>query len=162
MIAIQIIAVVLAVIGIVGSIVPGLPGPPVGWFGMLCAFFCRGTGADGEPMTLTCLLVWLAVTVAVSVLDYLVPAYMTKATGGHRAASTGALLGLIAGIFLTPVGMILGSLLGAFLGEFLMEDSGVWKSFKASLGAFLGFVSGTLMKFVVSAAMTWYTIIYIA
>lgn len=161
MLFLQIIAVILAVAGIVGSIVPALPGPPLAWIGMLCAYFCKGTNGAGEPMTLAILLIWLGVTVLVTILDYIVPAYMTKATGGHKAASRGAAIGLIIGLFFTPIGMILGSLAGAFLGEFLFADSGVWASFKATVGAFLGFITGTLMKLVVSAAMAWYIIVYL-
>lgn len=161
MLALQIIAVILAVAGIVGSIVPALPGPPLGWAAMLCVFFCNGTNASGDPMTLTCLLIWLAVTVIITVLDYIVPAYMTKATGGHKAASRGAAIGLVLGLFFTPVGMILGSLAGAFIGEFMFANSGALTSFKATIGTFLGFITGTIMKFVVSAAMAWYVIVYL-
>lgn len=161
MLTLQIISVVLAVAGIVGSIAPALPGPPLGWLGMLCVFFCGGADSSGEPMTLVCLIVWLVVTIVISVLDYVVPAYMTKATGGHKAASRGAVVGLIAGMFFTPVGMIMGSLLGAFIGELLFADSGVWTSFKATIGAFLGFISGTVMKLAVSVAMAWYVFVYL-
>lgn len=161
MLILKILAVVLAIVGIVGSVVPALPGPPLGWAAMLCAFFCHGSNAAGEPMSLTFLLIWLAVTVIVTVVDYIVPAYMTKATGGHKAASRGAAIGLIAGMFFTPVGMIFGSLIGAFVGEFFFADSGVWTSFKATIGTFLGFITGTLMKLVVSAAMAWYVIVYL-
>ena len=161
MLFLQILAIILALFGIVGSIVPALPGPPVGWFGMLCAYFCRGLDSDGEPMSLTCLFVWLGVTVIVTVLDYVVPAYMTKATGGHKAASWGATIGLFLGMFITPIGMILGSLLGAFLGELIFVDSSdTISSLKASLGAFLGFITGTFMKLVVSIAMTWLVVVY--
>ena len=161
MLILQILAVVLAIAGIGGSIVPALPGPPLGWLAMLCVFVCHGGNAAGEPMSLTLLLIWLAVTVMITVLDYIVPAYLTKATGGHKAASRGATAGLILGIFFTPIGMILGSLLGAFIGEFVFADSGVWNSFKATIGTFLGFVAGTLMKLAVSAAMAWYVIVYL-
>lgn len=162
MLILKIIAVVLAIAGIVGSILPALPGPPLGWVGMLCVFLSKaGADASGEPMTLTCLLVWLVITVVVTMLDYIVPAYMTKATGGHKAASRGAEIGLIIGIFFTPVGMLLGSLLGAFIGEFVFADSGVWTSFKATIGTFLGFIAGTVMKVAVSAAMAWYVIAYL-
>lgn len=156
----QVLAVILAIFGLIGSVVPALPGPPVGWLAVLCAYFCGGTNTEGEPMTLTLLFVLLGVTVVVSVLDYIVPAFLTKATGGHKAASWGAILGLIAGIFFTPVGMIAGSLLGAFLGELLVADSGVWTAFKASIGAFLGFVCGTLLKLLCSALLAYYVFIY--
>lgn len=162
MLLLQILAGVLAVVGIIGSVVPGLPGPPLSWLGMLCVYFCHGSNSDGDPMTLRCLLLWLVITVVISVLDYVVPAYMTKVTGGHKAASRGAVIGLLAGLFFTPVGMILGSILGAFIGEFLFAKSDVWISFKATLGTFLGFITGTFMKLVVSLAIAWYVVVYIS
>ena len=158
----QITAVLLALLGIVGSVVPGLPGPPVSWLGALCAYFCHGTNADGNPMSLTLLMILLGVTIIITVLDYIIPAFMTKATGGHKAASIGAVVGLFAGMFFTPVGMIGGSLIGAFLGEFLVENAGVWASFKASVGAFAGFLCGTLMKLVCSAVIAYYILVFVS
>lgn len=159
MLALKILAVILALAGIVGSIIPALPGPPLAWLGMLCTYISgRAAAAATDPITLTCLLVWLAATVAITILDYVVPAYMTKMTGGHKAASRGAAIGLIIGIFFTPVGMILGSLAGAFFGELIFAKSSIETSLKATLGAFFGFISGTVMKLAVSAAMTWYVV----
>lgn len=149
------IAIVLALLGIVGSVVPGLPGPPLGWVGLLLIFIGKGAAA----VTPAGLIIWAVVVVAVTVLDYVVPAAMTKAAGGHKAASVGAVVGLFAGMFLTPVGMIAGSILGAFLGELLIEDRGAWDSFKASLGAFAGFIVGTLAKLAVSGILLWKIIV---
>lgn len=149
----EILALVAAVFGIVGSIMPGLPGPPVSWVGMLLVFFAE-KGTD-NPMTLTALIVWLVITVVVSILDYVVPAWTTRAAGGHKAASTGALIGLLAGIFLTPIGMIAGALLGAFIGELMVTDKGVFAAFKAGLGAFVGFIFGTGLKLITSGIMCY-------
>lgn len=149
----EIFALVAAVFGIVGSIMPGLPGPPVSWVGMLLVFFAE-KGTD-NPMTLTTLIVWLVITVVVSVLDYVVPSWTTRAAGGHKAASTGALIGLLAGMFLTPIGMIAGALLGAFIGELMVTDKGVFAAFKAGLGAFAGFIFGTGLKLITSGIMCY-------
>ena len=149
----EILALVAALFGIVGSIMPGLPGPPVSWVGMLLVFFAE-KGTD-NPMTLTVLIVWLVISVVVSILDYVVPAWTTRAAGGHKAASTGALIGLLAGIFLTPIGMIAGALLGAFIGELMVTDKGVFAAFKAGLGAFAGFIFGTGLKLITSGIMCY-------
>lgn len=153
-------AIIAAVIGLIGSIVPGIPGPPVSWVGLLLAYFCGGFNGDGNPMSLTFLIVWLVIVVAVTVLDYVIPAWFTRFTGGHKAASVGAIVGLFAGLLIPPVGMIAGSLLGAFLAELFVEDGGVWNSFKASIGAFLGFIFTTGMKFIVSGVIAYYIIVY--
>ena len=156
-----ILAIIAAVIGIIGSIVPGIPGPPVSWVGLLLIYLNHGTNAAGDDLSLTLLLVWLGVTIVVTVLDYVVPAFFTRVTGGHKAASVGAVIGLFAGMFIPPVGMILGSLIGAFLADFLIADNGIWGSFKASVGAFIGFLAGTGLKLIASAVMFYYIIIYL-
>ena len=155
------LAIVAGIIGILGSIVPGIPGPPLSWLGLLFIFIEKTPGPSGDPMTSGFLFLWLAITVVVSVLDYVVPAYLTRVTGGSKTAAKGAIAGLVVGLIVPPVGMIVGSLLGAFLSELLIEDKGAWDSFKASLGAFLGFICGTLLKLTVAAIMMYYIIIYI-
>lgn len=152
-------ALILGLVGIVGSIIPALPGPPLSWAGLLLVYFSGQRGV-ADPMTLRFLMIWLAVTVIVTIFDYFVPAWFTKVTGGHRAASVGAMIGLFIGMF-SPFGIIIGSLAGAFLGEFLFEKRGVWDSFKASLGAFLGFMSGTGAKLIVSGILFYDIIKYV-
>lgn len=157
-----VIAVILGVVGIIGSVVPGLPGPPLSWVGILLMYFFGGTDKAGEPMSLTLLFILLAVTVVVTVLDYIVPAWFTKLTGGSKYASWGAVLGLLAGlIFPLPGGMIVTSLLAAFLAEMLLAGKDAGASLKSSLGAFLGFLSGTGIKLISSAVMLYYIIVFI-
>lgn len=157
-----ILAVILGVVGIIGSVVPGLPGPPISWIGILLMYFFGGTNGAGDKMSLTLMLILLGVTILVTVIDYIVPAWFTKLTGGSKYASWGAILGLFAGlIFPLPFGMIVTSLLGAFLFEFLFAGKGAGSSVKASLGAFLGFLSGTGIKLIASAVMMYYIIVYI-
>lgn len=156
-----ILAIIAAVIGLVGSIVPGIPGPPVSWIGLLLVYFDKCPGNDGNPMTAKFLFIWLAITVIVTILDYVVPAWFTRVTGGHKSAAVGAIIGLIVGLLLPPIGMIVGSLAGAFLAELIKEDQGVWTAFKASLGAFLGFILTTGMKFICSGLMAYYIATFI-
>ena len=141
-----IFAIILGILGILGSVLPGLPGPPLSWIGMLLVYLSD----EADPMTKKVLFIWLAVVVLITLLDYVLPIFMTREFGGHKAASVGAMLGLFAGMFFTPVGMIGGSILGAFIAEFFFEDGGVWESFKASLGAFVGFIVTTVGKLVVA------------
>lgn len=153
-------AFLLAIAGIIGSIVPGIPGPPLSWIGMLLVYFADKAGDSADPMSSTVLLVWLGITVIVSVLDYVIPSGMTRMAGGHKAASTGALIGLFAGMFFTPIGVVTGALLGAFIGELMVNDKGVWAAFKAGAGAFLGFILGTGLKLVCSGVMAWLIVKY--
>ena len=157
-----IFGILLGIIGIVGSIVPGIPGPPLSFIGVLLMYFRKGLDSGGDPMGVTLLLVLLAVTIAVTVLDYVVPAWFTKITGGTKYASRGATIGLIAGlIFPLPIGMIAASLLGAFVGELFFANKDAASSVKSALGAFLGFLAGTGAKLISSAVMLYYIIVFI-
>ena len=158
---IAIVAIVLGVIGIVGSIVPGLPGPPLSWFGMLAIYIWgAGTNSAGEPMSTTFLLVWLGIVIAISILDYIVPASFTKLTGGSKYGSWGAIAGLFLGLIYPPIGMILGALLGAFMSELLFAGKDPGASLKSAFGAFLGFIFGTGLKLTCTAVMMFYIVIY--
>ena len=159
---IAILAVLAGIIGIAGSILPGLPGPPVSWVGlMLLYFWGNGTDKAGDPMSLTFLLVWLAITIVVCIIDYVVPAYFTRVTGGSKVAGRGAIIGLIAGMFIPPVGIILGTLAGAFLAEFLVSRKSGWQSTKSAVGALLGFIFGTGIKLIASGLMLYYIIVFL-
>lgn len=158
-IVIQVSAVILGILGLIGSIVPVLPGPPLSFLGLILLFF----KSDGT-MKWSFLLLWGIITVVVTVLDYLVPAYFTKLTGGSRAATRFALAGMLLGIvFFPPWGMIAGAFLGALSGEMLYSrrngdlSGSLWPAF----GSFLGFLFGTGMKLVSSGIMIYYIIRYL-
>ena len=158
---IAILAIVLGLVGIVGSIAPGLPGPPLSWVGLLIIYLWGGgTDGGGDPMTLRFLLIWLAVTIIVTIVDYIVPAYFTKLTGGSKAGGWGAIIGLFAGLVVPPVGMIVGSLIGAFVAEFIFAKKDTATSLKSALGAFLGFLFGTGAKLIAAGLMLFYIFVY--
>ncbi len=146
-------AIILGVLGIIGSIVPALPGPPLSWAGLLLIFL-RGEGAlNHTPMTMSSLLIWLGITILVTVLDYIIPGWFTKVTGGSKYAAIGATIGLLAGMFFTPVGIVVGVVAGAFVAELIFAGKSAGDSFKSAFGAFLGFICGTGLKLVVSGMM---------
>lgn len=148
MVTLGIFAIIAAVVGIVGSIVPGLPGPPISWVGILLLYFAH-------LANINMLIIWGVVMVVVSLVDYFAPMWLTRVTGGHKEASRGALIGLILGIFLTPIGMISGAFIGAFIGELTVNKDGAGAALKASLGAFLGFILGTGIKLIASGSMAY-------
>ncbi len=161
-IVIGILAVLVGVIGIIGSILPALPGPPLTWVGMLLLYFWGGTNGVGEHMSLALLLIMLGVTVVISILDYIVPLYFTKLTGGTKYAGRGAMAGLVFGLFVVPpVGMILGSFLGAFLAELYYARKSTGDALKSAFGSFLGFLAGTGLKLVLCGVMMYYIIVYL-
>lgn len=154
-IVIIILAILAGIIGVAGSILPGLPGAPFSWLGLLLLFIW-----GPESMPVSTLVIWGAVVIAVSVIDYLVPMWLTKATGGSRYAERGAMAGLVIGIVLTPVGMILGSFLGAFLAEIYWGKKSAGDALKAAFGSFLGFITGTGLKTIVAVLIMWRIIVF--
>ena len=158
---IAIIAIALGIVGIIGSIAPGIPGPPLSWLGLLALYIWGGgTNSAGDPVTTKFLLIWLAVVIAVSVLDYIVPAWFTKVTGGSKYGGWGAIAGLFLGLIYPPVGMILGSLLGAFVAELLFAGKDAGTSLKSAFGAFMGFLFGTGLKLITTSVLLFYIIVY--
>ena len=154
MIALKIIAVILGIVGLVGCILPVIPGPPLSWLGLLMVYL---TGPEG--MTTTFLIVWLAIAVVVTVLDYIVPSWVTRKTGGSKAAARGTLVGLVLGIiFFPPWGMIAGAFFGALLAEMIFNGRDMAGSLKPAFGSFLGFLLSTGLKLTASGVMMFYII----
>lgn len=162
-----IMAVLLILVGIIGAIVPALPGPPLSWAGLLLAYLA----ADNTVST-TVLLVMLGVTVLVTVLDYFAPALMTKLGGGSKAASTGATVGTLLGLFVAPWGLLFGPMIGAFLGEWISvsrqpvivtganvpAESKLVHSLRVALLSFAGFLLTTGLKLVSCLWMGYYVV----
>ena len=158
---ISIIAVIAGAIGIAGSILPGLPGPPISWVGLLILYIW-GTGLNGagEPLSLTALIVWALVVIAVTVMDYIVPPLLAKRMGGSKYAEKGSLYGMIFGIIFTPVGMILGAFLGVLLAELFVAKKKIEDALKAAVGSFVGFILGTGIKTICAVLILWQIIVY--
>jgi len=47
-VALIVIAYILGIAGIIGSVVPGLPGPPISWAGLLLAFLSHRAADSGD------------------------------------------------------------------------------------------------------------------
>lgn len=108
-------------IGFLGSFLPVLPGIPLAWVGLLVTHFSSRSG-----ITTNTLIICLLVTIFVTILDSVAPIWFTKRSGGTKAGSRGATVGMLIGLFTGPRGMILGPLIGAFVGE-LIYDSDILK-----------------------------------
>ena len=101
--------------------------------------------------------VWALVVVAVQVLDIVIPSMGTKRFGGSKYGVWGCNVGVIAGMFLGPAGIIIGPFVGAVAGE-LIKTGDLGISLKAGFGAFLGFLTGTVVKVVMVLCMTAYAV----
>lgn len=153
--AFSILAIIIGIIGLLGSFLPVIPGPPLGWVGLLLVYFSQ---TANDPVSVSVLAVTGVFAIMVTVLDYILPSTFTKIAGGHKSGSTGAFVGMILGIFLTPIGMVMGSFLGALAAEFLIERQPLTSALKAAAGTFVSFILTTGLKAIYCVAMLWVTI----
>jgi uncharacterized protein YqgC (DUF456 family) len=92
------------------------------------------------------------VALAITGLDYWIPVVGTRKFGGSRAGMIGTTIGLVVAIvfpILGLVGIVVWPFIGAVVGE-LLNKSNHQKALKAAFGSFVGFLTGTFLKFVVS------------
>ena len=138
---------VLLLLGILGSFLPVLPGPPVSWVGLLLLILTKAVPDDWWFLAITG-----AVALLVFAMDYLIPAMGTKKFGGSRAGMIGTTLGLVVAIvfpILGIFGIIIWPFIGALIGE-IINKADKKTALKAAFGSFIGFLTGTFLKFVVS------------
>lgn len=140
----------LMLAGLVGCIVPFLPGPPLCYVGLLIQQF-----QSEPPYSTKFLVIWAAITVVVTVLDYVIPVYGTKRYGGTRYGMWGCVIGLLAGLWLGPIGIIAGPFVGALAGELIANRSSD-DALRAAFGSFIGFLAGTVLKLAACGIMVWH------
>ena len=135
------------ILGVLGSILPILPGPPLSWVGLLLLHLTTTLPEDWIFLSIT-----LVIAMVIFVLDYIIPVVGTKKFGGTKYGMIGTTVGLLVAIFfpvLGPFGIIIWPFVGALAGE-LINKADSKTATKAAFGSFLGFITGTFMKFLVS------------
>lgn len=135
-------------VGLLGSFLPVLPGPPVSWLGLLLLHL-----TSAIPQNWIFLGVTGAVAIIVIALDYIIPAMGTKKFGGSKAGMVGTTIGLLISLIFPVLGIfgiIVWPFIGALVGE-LINKADQKTALKAAFGSFMGFLTGTFLKFLVAA-----------
>jgi hypothetical protein len=146
---------ILIVLGILGAVLPGFPGAPFSYIGLLMIHFTEKIQYSTKLLVILFLLV-----VVVQVLDYVVPAWCTKKFGGSKWGIYGSLIGLVFGMFIPPYGFIIGPFAGALIGEMLSgRETNV--ALKAGFGSFVGLIASTGAKLAVGLVFAGYYIVAI-
>ncbi|MBK5194464.1 MAG: DUF456 domain-containing protein [Proteiniphilum sp.] len=86
-------------------------------------------------------------SVAITVLDNILPVWGTKKMGGNKKVVWGATIGLLVGFFLGPWGIIFGPFAGAFAGG-ILSGTKFLHAAKHATGAFLGYIAGLVLKLI--------------
>ena len=129
--------------GIAGCVLPILPGPPLGYAGLLLLHF---TGR--ADFSTTQLVIWLIIVVILQVVDFVTPLLGSKYTGGTSFGNRGCVAGTLIGMFFLPWGIIVGPFIGAVAGE-MLGGSDLADASRAGIGSVIGFPVGTLLKVIV-------------
>jgi uncharacterized protein len=109
--------------------------------------------ADGFQHVGLWTLIGLGVLTAIAVVvDFLAGLAGAKRVGASKLALIGAAVGTLIGIFFGIVGLLLGPFLGALIGE-LVAGSTLQRATNVGVGAWIGFLLGTVLKLGVCFAM---------
>ena len=147
-----ILSALLIIVGVIGAVVPALPGPPLGYVGLLLLQL-----TDKVQFSVSFLIGWGIATLAVTILDFYLPIWTTKKIGGSKAGINGSIIGMIVGIIFTPIGMILGTLLGAIVGELVGGASGD-KAIRSGFATFIGTMLSIGIKLIICISFAIYFI----
>lgn len=140
--ALIILGLLIALIGLIGSILPVIPGPPLGY----AALIILSVAKQWEPFSVTFLIIMGALMLAVSLVDYVFPAIGAKRYGASKAGVWCSVVGMLVGIFfIPPWGMFIGAFAGAVIGE-LAFGKGEQGALRAGWGVFIGTMVGTGFK----------------
>lgn len=146
-----VLGLLLLLTGLVGCVLPVLPGPPISYSGMILLWWARDWHAEsfGWPA----MLVLGLLTIVVTVLDFVVPAWGAKRYGASKMGVWLSVLGMLVGmLFFPPFGMLVGAFAGALSGE-LLAGRREGEAAKAAWGVFIGTMAGIGLKLAVSLAM---------
>jgi uncharacterized protein YqgC (DUF456 family) len=151
------LASLMFIVGFLGTFLPVLPGAILIYGGMLL----YGYLTKFTALTIHFFIIEGLALLVVFAVDFLAAAVGTKRYGGSRAASFGAAVGTLAGIFFfPPLGIIVGPFVGAALAE-LIKGKEIDQALRVGFGTIIGLLGGTILKIVIETAMIIYFFITI-
>ena len=143
-----IVAVLLVIAGIAGTVLPVLPGAALVFAGLLLGAWLQDFSQVGG-WTIAALGV---LTLLSFVVDFAASALGARRVGASRAAVIGAAIGTVVGIPFGIIGLLAGPFVGAVVGE-LATGPGLIRAGKVGVGAWVGFLFGTVLKLALAFAM---------
>ncbi len=150
------LAGLLVLAGVAGVVLPGLPGPPLVFAGLLVAAWIDGFARVGWPTLVPLGLL----TVAVSVADTVAAAAGAERMKASRLAVFGAALGTLVGLAFGLPGLLLGPFLGAVAGEWWSRRD-LRRAGKVGLATWLALLVATAAKLaLVFVMLGWFALAY--
>ncbi|WP_027963605.1 DUF456 domain-containing protein [Halalkalibacillus halophilus] len=152
------IVVALFIGSYAGIIFPIIPAPLVLWGGFLVYHFA----INGDELTWMFWTAMAVLTIIVIVADIIANSYFVKRYGGSKRGEWVAAIGVIVGSFIfPPFGILIVPVVAVFITE-LMQRRTFDEAVQASIGSFLGFLSGAFAKFIIITMMIiWFFVVII-
>jgi uncharacterized protein YqgC (DUF456 family) len=144
-ILLYVLGAVALVVGLAGVVLPALPGSALLVVGAVLVGWADGfTRVSGWTVAVCAVL-----GAAIWAVDFAAGVLGAKAFGASRWAVIGSGVGLLVGLFLGLPGIVLGPAVGALAFEYA-RDPNFERALKAGVGAFVGFVLGSVVKVALS------------
>ncbi|MDT8319749.1 MAG: DUF456 domain-containing protein [Xanthomonadales bacterium] len=142
------LAILLIAAGLAGTVLPAMPGVPLIFAGLLLGAWIDGFQVVGwftiGVLAVLTLVAWL--------IDFVAGAFGARYLGATSRSFWGATIGALVGMFFGLPGIVLGPFLGAVAGE-LSGGRDMLQSGRAGVGAWLGMVVATAVKFAIAFLM---------
>jgi uncharacterized protein len=142
------LSAILVLLGLFGLVMPGMPGAPLLFGGLLLGAWIEDFAYVGTG-TLVTLGVMTALTFACDVVG---TAFGAKRYGASRQAVIGAMIGTLVGLLFGLFGILLGPFVGAVCGELMMRKD-LEAATRAGWGATIGLALAAAAKLALGFAM---------
>ena len=149
-----VLGVVFLLLGLVGIVLPLLPGILLSWTG----FFLYAQASHFQEISFGTTMIFLGLSLATTILDYLLPLVGAKRYKASKSGLFGAGLGSFLGVFFFgPLGIVFGPFLGVLVGEIYSKKSFL-KALKPAKATILGVFVTVLTKIVLVLIMTGFVV----
>jgi uncharacterized protein YqgC (DUF456 family) len=143
-----VLSLIMVGVGLAGTMLPGLPGTPLVFGGLLLVAWAD----DFQSVSVGTILLLAGLMILAFAVDFVSSSLGAKRAGASRSAVVGAALGTLVGIFFGLVGIVFGPFAGAVIGEFLARRS-LEQAGRAGVGTWIGFILGTGVKLMLAFTM---------
>jgi len=141
-------------LGFVGSFLPVLPGPPLTFMGLLLLALVRHFAS---PLTGTLVIFMGMSTMAVLILDQVIPLLGARRYGASKWGIWGSIAGMVVGCFFSPFAVLFGAFFGAVVTEWIVHRQ-KGRALRAGWGVFIGSLLGAVLKLGLCGLMTFYVL----
>ncbi|PIS42898.1 MAG: DUF456 domain-containing protein [Candidatus Kerfeldbacteria bacterium CG08_land_8_20_14_0_20_40_16] len=141
--------IIFFTVGLMGIALPFLPGIPLIWLGIVI----YGAFTSFARLSFLIIVVFTVLMLFTVIVDYLANLYGAKKFGAGKLGIFFAIIGMMTGVVAAGlVGLIIGPLIGAIIGE-LLSGKSHRQALRAGLGTIVGFLGGTIIKFIIGLVM---------